>query len=225
MADQEDYIDFDEKEEPAQKQQEVVKAGTFATMHTTSFKDFLLREELQKRIQSFGFEHPSEVQQQCLPNSLLGLDVLCQAKAGMGKTAVFILTVLNRMLEGNIKGERCCLVLAHTRELAFQISKEFTSFSEGLGYKIVLLIGGEDMNKQIEELKNKPHIMIGTPGRVLGLIRRKKLDLENVQAFIIDECDKMLSAAGKFPLVLITNSHLIKCFMKFRKKFHDVYSS
>ena len=58
-------------------------------MHTTSFKDLFMREELKNRISSFGFEHPSEVQQQCLPNSLLGFDILCQAKAGMGKTAVF----------------------------------------------------------------------------------------------------------------------------------------
>ena len=164
---------------------------------TSTFKDFILRDELQKRIASFGFEHPSEVQQQCLPTSLLGEDILCQAKAGMGKTAVFILTVLNRMLEGTIKGEICCLVLAHTRELAFQISKEFTSFSEGLNYKSCLLIGGEDMGAQINELKSKPHIIIGTPGRVLGLLRRKKLNLDNVQAFIIDECDKILSQTGK----------------------------
>ena len=167
-------------------------------MHTTSFKDFLMRDELKNRIASFGFEHPSEVQQQCLPNSLLGLDILCQAKAGMGKTAVFILTILNRILEGNIKGEGSVLVLAHTRELAYQISKEFVNFSEGLGIKTVLIIGGENAQEQANKIKTeKPNIIIGTPGRVLALIKKKELNTDNIQAFVIDECDKMLSALGK----------------------------
>lgn len=167
-------------------------------MHTTSFKDFLMRDELKNRIASFGFEHPSEVQQQCLPNSLLGLDILCQAKAGMGKTAVFILTILNRILEGNIKGEGSVLVLAHTRELAYQISKEFVNFSEGLGIKTVLIIGGENAQEQANKIKTEnPNIIIGTPGRVLALIKKKELNTDNIQAFVIDECDKMLSALGK----------------------------
>lgn len=166
-------------------------------MHTTSFKDFLMREELKNRIASFGFEHPSEVQQQCLPNSLLGFDILCQAKAGMGKTAVFILTILNRILEGNIKGEGAVLVLAHTRELAFQISKEFVNFSEGLNIKTLLIIGGESTQDQVNKLKTeKPNIVIATPGRLLALIKKKEVDTANVQAFIVDECDKMLSALG-----------------------------
>ena len=167
---------------------------TFATMHTTSFKDFLMRDELKQQITNYGFEHPSEVQQQCLPNSLLGVDILCQAKAGMGKTAVFILTILNRILEGNIKGEGAVLVLANTRELAYQISKEFQNFSKGLNIKIALIIGGEDLHAQLQTLKNeKPNIIIGTPGRILALIRKKHLNADNVQAFVIDECDKMLS--------------------------------
>lgn len=128
----------------------------------------------------------------------MGLDILCQAKAGMGKTCVFILTVLNRILEGNIKGESSVLVLAHTRELAIQISKEFINFSQGLNLKIFLMIGGEREDEQISKLKSdKPHIIVGTPGRVLGMLKRNELNLDNIQAFIIDECDKMLSALGK----------------------------
>jgi ATP-dependent RNA helicase UAP56/SUB2 len=128
-----------------------------------------------------------------LPNSLLGLDVLCQAKAGMGKTAVFVLTVLNRLGEISEPGEVNCLVLAHTRELAFQIAKEFDRFSTNLPYKTQVIIGGEPMNEQIEKLKNdKPQIVVGTPGRLLALIKRNMLDTKNVKIFIIDECDKML---------------------------------
>ena len=167
-------------------------------MHTTSFKDFLMKEELLSKIASFDFEHPSEVQQQCLPISLLGLDILCQAKAGMGKTAVFVLTILNRFLEGNIKGENSVLILAHTRELAFQINKVFMSFAKGINVSTILIIGGEKEQDQINKIKNeKPNIIIGTPGRILHLVKKKELNLNNNQVFVIDECAKMLSASGK----------------------------
>src|SRR4051812_23878828 len=113
MEDQ--YVDWDEEEDKkaseAQPHAENIKAGGYVGIHTTSFKDFLLRDELRKSIATCGFEHPSEVQQQCLPHSLLGLDILCQAKAGMGKTAVFVLTVLNRLGEIAEVDQVNCLVL------------------------------------------------------------------------------------------------------------------
>jgi len=128
-----------------------------------------------------------------LPHSLLGLDILCQAKAGMGKTAVFVLTVLNRLAEFPDPNEGSCLVLAHTRELAFQIAKEFDRFSQNLNYKTLVLIGGENIQEQKEKLKNdKPQIVVCTPGRVLSFIKKGDLDTKNVKIFIIDECDKML---------------------------------
>jgi len=128
----------------------------------------------------------------------MGIDVLCQAKAGMGKTAVFVLTTLNRMEQIEEKDKISCLVLANTRELAYQISKEFERFSQNLQYKTQTIIGGENINDQIEKLKNdKPNIVVGTPGRVLGLIKKNILDTSSVKVFIIDECDKMLQQLGK----------------------------
>jgi len=128
----------------------------------------------------------------------MGIDVLCQAKAGMGKTAVFVLTTLNRMEQIAEKDKISCLVLANTRELAFQISKEFDRFSQNLGYKTQTIIGGENINEQIDKLKaDKPHIVVGTPGRVLGLIKKNILDTSGVKIFVIDECDKMLQQLGK----------------------------
>jgi len=86
-----------------------------------------------------------------------------------------------------------CLVLAHTRELAFQIAKEFDRFSQNLNYKTLVLIGGEQQKDQKDKLvKDKPQIIVGTPGRVLAFIRKGDLDCKNVKIFIIDECDKML---------------------------------
>jgi len=130
----------------------------------------------------------------CLPHALAGEDILCQGKAGMGKTAIFIFTIINRMLKEEIKGEISSLILCHTRELAYQISKEFARFSKDLNIKTCLLIGGDNEKNQIQELKNKQNIIIGTPGRILSLIKKKKLNLDNIQAFVIDECDKMLNA-------------------------------
>jgi ATP-dependent RNA helicase UAP56/SUB2 len=116
----------------------------------------------------------------------------------MGKTAIFIFTIINRILKGEIKGENSCLILCHTRELAYQISKEFTRFSKGMEMiKLCLLIGGETEKDQIIELKKKPNILIGTPGRVCSLAQRKQLNLKNIQVFVIDECDKMIGVLGK----------------------------
>jgi superfamily II DNA/RNA helicase len=160
----------------------------------STFKDFLIQDELKKNIKDAGFEFPSDVQRQCLPHSLSGSDVLCQGKAGMGKTAIFIFTIINRILKKEIKGEISCLVLCHTRELAYQISKEFARFSKDLDIKTCLLIGGDNEKNQIQELKNKPVVIIGTPGRILSLTKKKQLNLDNIQVFVIDECDKMLNA-------------------------------
>ncbi len=169
-----------------------------------SFKDFLIQDQLKKNIKEEGFEFPSEVQKQCLPSALAGNDVLCQGKAGMGKTAIFIFTIINRILKEEIKGDLACLVLCHTRELAYQISKEFQRFCKGFtdeinkNMKVCLIIGGDNEKEQIKDLKNKPKIIIGTPGRLLSLTQKKQLNLDNVQIFVIDECDKMLDEVGKF---------------------------
>jgi ATP-dependent RNA helicase UAP56/SUB2 len=88
----------------------------------------MLRPELMRAIQDCGFEHPSEVQHECIPQAILGMDIICQAKPGMGKTAVFVLASLQQLEPSG--GKVSVLVLAHTRELAFQISKEYERFSK-----------------------------------------------------------------------------------------------
>lgn len=176
-------------------------------MNASTFKDFLIQDELKASIKEVGFEYPSDVQKQCLPSALMGCDILCQGKAGMGKTAIFVFTIINRLLKGEIKGELSCLVLCHTRELAYQISKEFKRFSKGMTMKTILLIGGDSEKDQMTELKEKPNIIIGTPGRILSLIKKRALDLANVQAFVIDECDKMLNALGKYIPCINTYSY------------------
>ncbi len=120
------------------------------------------------------------------------MDVLCQAKSGMGKTAVFVLAVLQQ-LEPK-EGEVGAIIMCHTRELAFQITHEFERFSTYLpDVKVTTIFGGVNIKAQKEELKNNPpNIIIGTPGRIKSLVKDKDLKLETVRHFILDECDKML---------------------------------
>ncbi|XP_063095273.1 spliceosome RNA helicase DDX39B isoform X1 [Cavia porcellus] len=134
----------------------------------------------------------TEVQHECIPQAILGMDVLCQAKSGMGKTAVFVLATLQQLEP--VTGQVSVLVMCHTRELAFQISKEYERFSKYMpNVKVAVFFGGLSIKKDEEVLKkNCPHIVVGTPGRILALARNKSLNLKHIKHFILDECDKML---------------------------------
>ena len=107
-----------------------VRGSTYSGIHASGFRDFLLKPELLRAVVDCGFEHPSEVQHECIPQAILGMDVICQAKSGMGKTAVFVLSSLHQ-LEAK-EGQIGAIVLCHTRELAFQINNEFERFSRYL---------------------------------------------------------------------------------------------
>jgi ATP-dependent RNA helicase UAP56/SUB2 len=142
---------------------------------------------------------PNTVQQTCIPQAMLGGDIICQAKSGLGKTAVFVLTTLQQVEP--VAGECSVLVMCHTRELAFQIRNEYNRFSKYMpDIKTGVFYGGTPIQKDAEILKNKdthPHIIVGTPGRLNALVRDKHLRLGNVRMFVLDECDKMLDQIGK----------------------------
>lgn len=124
------------------------------------------------------------------------MDLLCQAKSGMGKTAVFVIVTLQQIepLDGAIS----VIVLCNTRELAFQIKNEYVRFSKYLPeIHTEVFYGGVPMSKDVEILSDRtrcPHILVGTPGRVLALIRDKHLRLSTLNHFVLDECDKMLES-------------------------------
>jgi len=203
MADNEDLLDYEDEET---NEQGVVEGaadapakaapvkGTYVSIHSSGFRDFLLKPEILRAIVDCGFEHPSEVQHECIPQAVLGMDVLCQAKSGMGKTAVFVLATLQQI--ETVDNQVSVLVLCHTRELAFQISKEYERFSKYMStIKVGVFFGGLNIQKDEQTLKsNCPHIVVGTPGRILALVRSKKLNLRNLKHFVLDECDKMLEA-------------------------------
>nr|XP_006821292.1 PREDICTED: spliceosome RNA helicase DDX39B isoform X2 [Saccoglossus kowalevskii] len=196
---EEELLDYDEEEQQETTQEtggdgdkkKDVK-GNYVSIHSSGFRDFLLKPELLRAIVDCGFEHPSEVQHECIPQAILSMDVLCQAKSGMGKTAVFVLATLQQIEP--VDGQVSVLVLCHTRELAFQIAKEYERFSKYMPtIKVGVFFGGINIKKDEQTLKNNcPHIVVGTPGRLLALGRNKTLSLKHVKHFILDECDKML---------------------------------
>jgi ATP-dependent RNA helicase UAP56/SUB2 len=194
----EDLLDYeDEEEAPAEaaaaaKTGEAVKKG-YVGIHATGFRDFLLKSEISRAIADCGFEHPSEVQHECIPQAILGMDIICQAKSGMGKTAVFVIAVLQQLEPTDEIG---ALILCHTRELAYQICHEFERFSSYLNdVRVGVVFGGLDLKIQKQKLaEEKPNIIVGTPGRVKALGKDGDLKFGSVRHFILDECDKMLSA-------------------------------
>jgi ATP-dependent RNA helicase UAP56/SUB2 len=191
----EELPDFDEeteaKEEPKDDEKDAKKGG-FAAIHASGFRDFLLKAELLRATVECGFEHPSEVQHACIPQAILGTDILCQAKSGMGKTAVFVLACLQQ-IDASEKAVKV-LVVCHTRELAYQIKTEFDRFAKFFSnVKTAVVYGGIPIAKDKEMLKDDcPHVMIGTPGRVLALTRDKDLKMDKLTQFVVDECDKCL---------------------------------
>ena len=200
MTDEQEYeeelADYEEQEEgsssAAAPAEAALKSKGFAAVHAAGFQDFLLKAELLSAIRDCGFEHPSEVQQECIPQAILGMDVICQAKSGMGKTAVFVLTTLQQ-LDLSQRGDVLVLSMCHTRELAFQIQAEYDRFSKYMpDFKSAVFYGGVPIKENIETLKEPPHGVVGTPGRILTLIRDSHLKLDKVKHFVLDECDRML---------------------------------
>lgn len=198
-----DLVDYEEGEAESTDQKTAtgatakkseVKKGSYAGIHSSGFRDFLLKSELLLAVTDCGFEHPSEVQQECIPQAVLGMDIICQAKSGMGKTAVFVLATLQQLVPE--EGVVDTLVLCHTRELAYQICQEYLRFSKYLpDVKVKVFFGGINIKQHKNLLTSEvPHVVVGTPGRVLQLVKEKQLDLSKLKRFILDECDQMLES-------------------------------
>ena len=160
---------------------------------TSNFRDFLLREELNRVIKELGLEHPSEVQQECIPKAILGVDILCQAKSGTGKTVVFVVSTLQQL--NPIPKETSILVFVNTKEMAEQVKGEFLRFTKHFeNVTVDSFIGGVSISEDIARLNgNSPTVFIGTPGRTYDLFKRKEVSFRHVRHFIVDECDHIIS--------------------------------
>lgn len=155
------------------------------------FTEFNLSEDIQSAVVTAGFEKVSPIQEMTIPLALEGKDVIGQAQTGTGKTAAFGLPTLNKIRtnENIIQA----LVIAPTRELAVQSQEELFRFGREKGVKVRSVYGGSSIEKQIKALKSGAHIVVGTPGRLLDLIKRKALILDHVETLILDEADEMLN--------------------------------
>ncbi|HEP1566855.1 TPA: DEAD/DEAH box helicase [Streptococcus pyogenes] len=155
------------------------------------FTEFNLSQDIQSAVVTAGFEKASPIQEMTIPLALEGKDVIGQAQTGTGKTAAFGLPTLNkiRINENIIQA----LVIAPTRELAVQSQEELFRFGREKGVKVRSVYGGSSIEKQIKALKSGAHIVVGTPGRLLDLIKRKALILDHVETLILDEADEMLN--------------------------------
>ncbi|OII73821.1 Sub2p like superfamily II helicase [Cryptosporidium ubiquitum] len=199
----EELVDYEEEETTTRIEEESradegskVGRGNYVAIHASGFRDFFLKPELIRAIGDAGFEHPSEVQHETIPHAITGVDILCQAKSGMGKTAVFVLSILQQLNPDEESKNVECICIGHTRELAFQVKNEFDRFSKYLkNVKPQVVYGGIPIQKDIDMLSSStPNILIGTPGRIIALIRQKKLVTEGIAHFVLDECDKCLES-------------------------------
>ena len=156
-----------------------------------NFSDLGLDQDLLNATQRVGFEEATPIQEKTIPLVLAGVDVIGQAQTGTGKTAAFGLPLLQKM--DYSKREIQALVISPTRELAIQTQEEIYKLGKEKKAKVQAVYGGANIARQIKQLKNyPPHILVGTPGRLLDHLQRKTLDLSHVKMLILDEADEML---------------------------------
>jgi len=160
-----------------------------------SFDDYDLNENLLRGIYSYGFEKPSAIQQRGIKPILDGRDTIGQAQSGTGKTATFVIGVLQRT-DYNLKACQG-LILAPTRELANQIQKVALALGDYNNVKCHACIGGTSVRDDIDKLREGQHLVVGTPGRVYDMIGKRHLRVDDLITFVLDEADEMLSRGFK----------------------------
>lgn len=169
------------------KVEEQVISEVYNPRHT--FADFPINAQLKQNINAKGYEHPTPIQDQAIPVLLEGKDIIATANTGTGKTAAFLIPLINNVLD---KKTSRVLIIAPTRELAGQIEDEFKSFTVNTHLKSALCIGGVNIEKQVRTLGRKPEFVIGTPGRLIDLRNQNIINFSNYNAIVLDEVDTML---------------------------------
>ncbi len=153
------------------------------------FSDFAVSELLKKNLAAKGYTTPTPIQDQSIPLALSGRDIIGIANTGTGKTAAFAIPALDKLIANR---SSAVLVVAPTRELAEQIETELRSIAKNSGLFGALLIGGSSMNRQLADLRHKPRVIVGTPGRIKDHLERKSLNLSQFDTVVLDEVDRML---------------------------------
>lgn len=170
---------------------------------TRTFEAFTLQPSLISRLKAKKFLQPTKIQDKTLENILAGENIMGIANTGTGKTAAFLIPLIERLL-GQKKGHYT-LVLVPTRELAQQVVEEFKSLTKGLKLYAHCLIGGTNINKDIAKLRREAHMVIGTPGRINDMLNRKALQLHSYTNLVLDEFDTMLDMGFQKEVMRIVN--------------------
>ena len=168
----------------------VPKAEEVAYVSEHKFSDFGFCAQLLSNIMKKGYEDATSIQDQAIMSIMAGKDVIGLANTGTGKTAAFLLPIINKQI-GN-QSKPSVLIIAPTRELAQQIDEEFRIFAAGLNLYSALVVGGVPAERQIRDLRRRPNFIIGTPGRIKDMIGRNYIRLDNINTLILDEADRML---------------------------------
>ena len=169
------------------KAEELTTAPVYVPKHT--FADFLIEDVLKQNIAEKGYINPTPIQDEAIPVLLLGRDVIATANTGTGKTAAFLIPLINNVIT---KKTSRVLIITPTRELAGQIDKELFLFKNKTGIKSAVCIGGLSMYKQSQQLDRNPEFITGTPGRLLDLEGNRLLNFNNFDSIVLDEVDTML---------------------------------
>ncbi len=158
-----------------------------------NFTDLKLLEPISKALQEEGYETPTPIQQQSIPEILKGKDLLGTAQTGTGKTAAFAIPILQNLHQQNIKNNQIkALILTPTRELAIQIEESFNAYGRHLPLRTLVIFGGVKQGAQEAKLRKGVDILVATPGRLLDFISQGIISLKNLQIFVLDEADRML---------------------------------
>ena len=198
------------------KAKPMVEEDAFVPKHT--FNDFKIDDRLKTNIIAKGYITPTPIQDESIPHVLAGEDIVGLANTGTGKTAAFLIPLIDKVLKFRElgKSERV-LVMVPTRELAIQIENELFGFAKGLQITSVTIVGGANIVPQIRVLRRSPAFVIGTPGRLKDLMDRKELDLSGFSTVVLDEADRMLDMG------FINDMKFIMGFMQ--KKRHTLFFS
>ena len=158
------------------------------------FQDYRIHKDIKDGIADLGYKKPTDIQYKCIPPILQRQDVLAIAQTGTGKTAAFVIPILERFYKQKIKpGQNIsCVVLAPTRELAIQITDSFKEIGKHTKYSFLCIHGGTDGDAQQEKLRKGYDVIVGTPGRVNDLTRNNHINLDDLLVLVLDEADKML---------------------------------
>lgn len=169
------------------KAQEVAPEEAYIPKH--SFSDFAIADQLKQNIFAHGYTTPSPIQDQTIPPILEGKDVVGIANTGTGKTAAFLIPLINKVF---LNRSQKILIVAPTRELALQIEEEFVAFAKNLNIYSTLCIGGVSSQAQLQSLRRNPNFVVGTPGRLKDLIQNTNFNLSACNNIVLDEVDRMM---------------------------------